>query len=330
MTSRSFTVGSTIFVIGLFKKVVIADHLGSYSDKLFAFTDAGNNVSTMEAWMAMLAYTFQLYFDFSGYSDMAIGLARMFGLVLPLNFFSPYKSFSPAEFWRRWHISLSRFFREYLYIPLGGNRHGQIRQYANLMTTMALCGLWHGASWTFALWGFLHGILLVVNHSWHRHAKGLKTFLLYRILGWVFTFGTVTLLWVLFRARSFGGAVRMYRAIFGMDGIGMPVRYAGSIPSFGGLLRFDGVIPHQIIESFPSLMFWLCCAAALAFLAPNTAQIMHRYRPALAIPVTRQNLRSFISYRANALWGTLTAILFMVALHFISVVGNIEFVYRFF
>src|SRR6516225_4328018 len=161
--------GLAIFAAGLFKKVVIADNLAQFASPAFAHLDAGGSITTSWAWLAILAYTLQIYFDFSGYSDMAIGLALLFGIRLPVNFRSPYKAFSIIEFWRRWHITLSRFLRDYLYIPLGGNRFGVGRRYLNLMLTMLLGGLWHGAGWTFLIWGGLHGLYLVVNHQWRDH-----------------------------------------------------------------------------------------------------------------------------------------------------------------
>ena len=158
--------GITIFALGLFKKVIIADNLSAFATPLFSEAMDGTILSFAEAWTAALSWTFQLYFDFSGYSDMAIGLALMFGIVLPVNFASPYKATSIIEFWRCWHITLSNFLRDYLYIPLGGNRNGQLARYRNLGLTMLLGGLWHGAGWTYVIWGGLHGLYLTINHLW--------------------------------------------------------------------------------------------------------------------------------------------------------------------
>ena len=160
-------VGITIFVIGLFKKVMLADEIGVYAKPVFDTAATGVELTALEAWCGALAYTLQLYFDFSGYSDMAIGLSRLFGVVLPLNFHSPYKAVNIIAFWRRWHMTLSRFLRDYLYIPLGGNRRGVARRYAALLITMVLGGLWHGAGWTFVLWGTLHGVYLVKSRVAH-------------------------------------------------------------------------------------------------------------------------------------------------------------------
>ncbi|HWX20987.1 MAG TPA: MBOAT family protein [Candidatus Binatia bacterium] len=163
---ENLAVGLGIFSIGLFKKVVIADGLSGHALKVFDAAAAGTAMSASDAWAGTLSYTFQIYFDFSGYSDMAIALARMFGITLPLNFNSPYKAVNIIEFWRRWHMTLSRFLRDYLYISLGGNRRGTWRRYLNLLVTMTIGGLWHGAAWTFVLWGLFHGACLALNHLW--------------------------------------------------------------------------------------------------------------------------------------------------------------------
>jgi alginate O-acetyltransferase complex protein AlgI len=158
--------GLSLFVIGLAKKVLLADNLAQWASPVFDSASAGLRPSSSSAWIAAMAYSLQLYFDFSGYSDMAIGLARLFGIRLPLNFNSPYKAANIIDFWRRWHMTLSRFLRDYLYIPLGGNRRGPCRRYLNLAVTMLLGGLWHGASWTFVIWGGLHALYLGINHAW--------------------------------------------------------------------------------------------------------------------------------------------------------------------
>ena len=160
--------GLALFSMGLFKKTVLADNVGRYADFLFSAAHRGDAIGTLDAWMGTIAYSFQIYFDFSGYSDMAVGLAFLFGFRLPMNFFSPYKAHNIIEFWRRWHISLSSFLRDYLYIRLGGSRHGFARTMAALMATMLLGGLWHGAGLQYLVWGGLHGLYLVLNHTWRR------------------------------------------------------------------------------------------------------------------------------------------------------------------
>lgn len=170
-SATDFAVGITIFCIGLAKKVLIADNLAPYASPLFS---GAASPSFLVAWGGVLAYTFQLYFDFSAYSDMAIGLSRLFGVKLPLNFNSPYKAVNISEFWRRWHMTLSRFLKDYLYIPLGGNRTGTIRRYRNLITVMLLGGLWHGAGCNFVIWGGLHGVYLIIHQGWRKLSELLN------------------------------------------------------------------------------------------------------------------------------------------------------------
>ncbi len=183
-------------------------------DPLYAQAAAGPP-SLAEAWAAAGTYMLQIYFDFSGYSDMAIGLGLMFGLRLPLNFAAPYRAASIREFWRRWHITLSRFLRDYLYIPLGGNRAGPDRQAVNVVATMLLGGLWHGAAWTFVAWGGLHGLALAVNSMWDRSGRRMP-----RLLGWALTTLFVLVGWVLFRSADFATAARVLAGLVGANGVG--------------------------------------------------------------------------------------------------------------
>ena len=213
--------GLAIFSFGLAKKLLIADPIGQYADLVFHGAHQGIAPGLYTAWFGVLAYTLQIYFDFSGYSDMAIGLSLCFGIRLPLNFNSPYKSINIIEFWRRWHISLSTFLRDYLYIPLGGNRKGPARRHINLFLTMLLGGLWHGAAWTFVIWGALHGAFLIVNHFWNslvRRGSSAKPGHLGKLLGWLLTFVCVMVAWVVFRAESTGAAMRIYEGMLGMNG----------------------------------------------------------------------------------------------------------------
>jgi alginate O-acetyltransferase complex protein AlgI len=220
--------GITLFVIGLTKKVLLADTIAQFANATFDTAAAGNLPSSAEAWTAALAYALQLYFDFSGYSDMAIGLALLFGIRLPINFASPYKACSIIDFWRRWHMTLSRFLRDYLYIPLGGSRHGQVRRYLNLIVTMLLGGLWHGAGWTFVVWGALHALYLLINHAWHalRGWTGLTgpSNVLTRLIGWATTFIAVLVAWVFFRAPDLRAAVFMLQAMSGFGSAATPGR----------------------------------------------------------------------------------------------------------
>lgn len=202
--SEDLAIGLTLFSFGLFKKLVLADNVGIRADGVFEYASA-LPPSAAEAWLGAVAYAFQIYFDFSGYSDMAIGLARMFGIRLPVNFDSPYKAKNIIEFWRCWHMTLSRFLRDYLYIPLGGSRVGPARRYINIMITMMLGGLWHGASWTFAAWGGLHGLYLVANHLWNRIRPPEPSARWQRVCSTVLTFIFVVIAWVPFRATDFAG-----------------------------------------------------------------------------------------------------------------------------
>ncbi len=216
--ATNFTIGLIIFIIGLFKKVFLADGIAPIATTVFGGAEHGGVPTLIDAWTGALAYTFEIYFDFSGYSDMAIGLSLLFNVRLPINFNSPYKSLSIIEFWKRWHISLSTFLRDYLYIPLGGNRRGRVRRFANLFVTMLIGGLWHGASWTFVAWGGLHGLYLMANHAW----RGLNPcpFPGHRGLGWLMTFLAVVVAWVFFRAESFSGALAVLSGMAGLNGPG--------------------------------------------------------------------------------------------------------------
>jgi len=206
--------GLVLFIIGLAKKVAIADTLAQLADPAFQLA-ATTDLSAAQAWVGGMAFTFQLYFDFSGYSDMAIGLALMFGLKLPINFNSPYQAVSCRDLWRRWHITLSRFLRDYLYVPLGGSRAGEVRQVGNVVLTMLLGGLWHGANWNCVAWGGLQGLGLAVNHVWDR--TGIK---LPRLLGWALTFFFFFLTLMVFHSPGFGAAGRFLLALTGAHGLG--------------------------------------------------------------------------------------------------------------
>jgi len=241
--------GLAIFAIGLVKKIIFADGISPYADAVFGPADAGLSPDFTEAWIGAVAYTLQLYFDFSGYSDMAIGLSWMFNIRLPFNFNSPYRATHISEFWRRWHISLSNFLRDYLYIGLGGNRHGDLRRHANLLTTMLLGGLWHGASWSFVLWGGLHGMYLVVHHGFRslvgaKRLDMLARHLPYRVAAWALTMLVVIAAWVFFRATTLPGALRILESMAGITGrtVGAGGKVhellwnAGLLPSTGLLL----------------------------------------------------------------------------------------------
>jgi alginate O-acetyltransferase complex protein AlgI len=218
--------GINIFTIGLAKKVLMADLIAHQVNASFAAADV-QGLALVPAWLAAFSYGWQIYFDFSGYSDMAIGLSRLFGVNLPLNFDSPYQSRSIIDFWRRWHMTLSRFLRDYLYFPLGGNRSGPVRRYVNLMVTMVLGGLWHGAGWHFALWGALHGAYLMVNHGWRAlvEALGLKGVppgigRVGSLLAWAITLLATIVAFVTFRANSLQTTKHVLGGMIGLYGTG--------------------------------------------------------------------------------------------------------------
>ena len=210
---RNIAMGLFIFSIGLFKKVVIADTFAVWATQGF---DVATTLNLFEAWATSLSYTFQLYFDFSGYTDMAIGLALLFNIKLPINFNSPYKATNIQDFWQRWHMTLSRFLKNYVYIPLGGNRKGAFRTHTNLMATFILGGLWHGAGWTFVFWGFLHGLALVIHRTWAKLGFRLWTW-----LAWLITFNFVNIAWVFFRAKEWGDAIKVLGGMFGLGDYGI-------------------------------------------------------------------------------------------------------------
>ncbi|SFD43003.1 D-alanyl-lipoteichoic acid acyltransferase DltB, MBOAT superfamily [Bosea sp. CRIB-10] len=218
--------GIMLLTIGLAKKVLIGDPLSEYANPVFAAAAAGEVVSMAQAWQGTLAFTFQIYFDFSGYTDMALGLALLFGIVLPQNFDVPYRATSLQDFWRRWHMTLSRFLRDYLYIPLGGSRHGLPLQLWALFATMALGGLWHGAGLNFVAWGAAHGVVLAIGVLWRRAGLPMP-----KLLGWALTFLFVAFCWVLFRATSFDAALAVYKGMLGFGPIGTGFKWRAFLPA---------------------------------------------------------------------------------------------------
>jgi D-alanyl-lipoteichoic acid acyltransferase DltB (MBOAT superfamily) len=251
-SSQTFSLALFIFAVGFAKKTLLADPLGEVADAGFD-SHAIHALAVLNAWMVVLAYTLQLYFDFSGYSDMAIGLALMFGVQFPWNFLSPYKCTGIAQFWRNWHITLSNFLRDYVYIPLGGSRVSKTRNALNLLLTMLIGGIWHGAGWTYILWGSLHGGALVINHRWSAAKKAMPA-----ILGWALTTGTVIAGWVLFRALTIADAGTMYATLLGRS---------------SAWIKFDG----GLVTALPYMLI----AILLSLIAPNTWQLSKRFRPNL-------------------------------------------------
>jgi D-alanyl-lipoteichoic acid acyltransferase DltB (MBOAT superfamily) len=225
--TKNITAGMYLFAIGLFKKVVIADTFAIWASYGYNHTIS---ISLMSAWITSLSYTFQLYFDFSGYTDMALAVALLFNIKLPINFNSPYKALSIQDFWRRWHMTLSRFLRDYIYIPLGGNRHGELRTYTNLFSVFLVGGLWHGASWMFVVWGALHGFAIVLHRAWQQSGRKMNT-----ILAWFITFNFINITWIFFRAKEWNDAVNILSGMFGLNGI----EKFSDVLEFGGLSTID-------------------------------------------------------------------------------------------
>ena len=338
LTKQNFAIGISIFAIGLFKKAVIADGIAAYATPAFAEVDSGNSLDLLAAWSGALAYTFQLYFDFSGYSDMAIGLARLFGIILPLNFYSPYKSTNIAEFWRRWHMTLSRFLRDYVYFSLGGNRGSKIARYRNLLATMLLGGIWHGAGWNFLIWGGLHGCYLVICHSFRDSSMFIQQYIptgLYRFLAWLITFIAVVIGWVFFRATTFEGSMLMLEGMAGVHGISIPQ---------GIFLRLDSTMQNMLTAAnivtntngavyFIKVWSWILVLLTTVLVLPNTQDLFSKYQGSLSsLSYLKQHsfwpLFSWVQQRnwqQNSLWAAIIAVAFGFGVLTLSQVS--EFLY---
>ena len=330
---QTVSVGMTTFFFGLFKKVIIADNLARYATPVFDAAAHQYVLSFLEAWEGALAYTLQIYFDFSGYSDMAIGLAYLFGIRIPLNFHSPYKSLNIIDFWRRWHISLSRFLREYLYIPLGGNRKGETRRFINIMITMLLGGLWHGASWTFVLWGGLHGVFLVINHLWlklkkrfgYRGQGGWAT----RLLSGAITFVAVTVAWVFFRADSATTAFNIIKSMTGLNGFALPEKYLIKFSPLATQLEQWGVSFHHMhFFQGSNEVVYIAVALLIVWFAPNVQQMMGSYVPYLNIMAKEKELPKpsrWLTWKPSYFWAAVCVICALVSILFLSRAS--EFIY---
>ena len=300
--------GCVIFILGLFKKTVLADSFGSYAGPAFAAAGS-TSLTFFESWGAALSYTLQIYFDFSGYCDMAIGLGLMIGVQLPMNFHSPYKARNIAEFWRRWHMTLSRFLRDYLYIPLGGNRRGPARQQINLMATMLLGGLWHGAGWTFVIWGGLHGLYLMVFHAWRRGVESagwgtLPTAVAAIVApaAWLATFLAVVVAWVFFRAADLPAAMSMLQGMAGQHGALLPDQIIGFVPALSHLAHGVGKVPYLAdgtVMGCVEMGLMLGVGMAIALGAPNLPQLANRWRYALVVPCGALALQAVVYGRAS-------------------------------
>lgn len=293
-------VGLTIFIIGLGKKILLADPMSAWANEGFGILAGGYALSPLDAWTALLAYTFQLYFDFSGYSDMAIGLGRMFGIKLPINFDAPLRAESMSDLWRRWHITLSRFLRDYLYIPLGGNRKGEARRFLNAFLTMFLGGIWHGAGWTYVAWGTLHGVFLMINHGWVALFGPGSNSVLSRMSGRTLTFLAWIVALVSFRSRTIDDAFAMYQSLIG-------ITPAEGYHLSGGALR------------------WVLLGFFITQLLPTTQQWMRNYEPALGRMVDGRTGPSWLAWRPSVGWGVVLGAVFFFCVPFLDVAG--QFIY---
>ena len=266
---KNIASGLFIFSIGLFKKVVIADAFAIWATVGF---DTATTLNLFEAWATSLFYTFQLYFDFSGYTDMAIGAALLFNIKLPINFNSPYKATNIQDFWRRWHITLSRFLKDYIYIPLGGNRKNEFRTYSNLMATFIIGGIWHGAGWTFLLWGFLHGFALVIHRVWTK--LGLK---LWTWVAWLITFTFINISWVFFRAKEWDDAVKVLKSMFSLNNVVLPNMLANRLPFLNDLgIKFGGLSEH--IKGNQLTPIWLISGFILILFFKNSIEKLNSFK----------------------------------------------------
>ena len=266
---KNIYLGIFIFSIGLFKKVVIADTFSIWASNGF---DVLEQLSLIEAWITSLSYTFQLYFDFSGYTDMAIGVALLFNIKLPLNFNSPYKATNIRDFWKRWHITLSRFLRDYVYIPIGGNKKGSFKMYCNLLATFLIGGMWHGAGWTFIFWGALHAMAIIFHRIWCNTGVNLN-----KLLAWFVTFNFINISWIFFRAEQWEDAIKVLKGMFGFSGVVLP-----SIFQNISFLQGNKIVIGEVFANFNSdteITLWLLIALFICLFFKNSNEIVSFYKP---------------------------------------------------
>lgn len=306
--AMSFAIGLSIFIAGLFKKLVLADNIAPFATAVFAASDGGANVTFVEAWGALVAFSFQMYFDFSGYSDMAIGLGLMFGIRLPINFRSPYQALSIREYWQRWHITLGRFLSDYVYIPLGGSRVPLPRNLANLMMLMFLSGMWHGAGLGFILWGLLNGFWLCCNVIMSRinQLLGFTTrSLIPAPIACIMTFLAVSFGWCFFKSTNFAGLVNMTETALGFNGLTLPASFAVDLGTFASTFEILGFTfsgpGHVAIGEWATLGVPLIIASfIIVWTLPNTNQLFLANDPEYNVEdqkalIWRPNLIGFVS-----------------------------------
>lgn len=301
-------VGLSLFLIGLCKKVLLADSVARYVADVYgtAFTKP-DQLNWFDAWLGTLAFALQIYFDFSGYSDMAIGLARLFGIKFPVNFNSPYQAASISQFWQRWHVTLTRFLREYVYFPLGGNRCSPARHVFNIMVTMLLSGIWHGAGWTFIIWGGLHGIYLVISHRWRKMTEHLAWAKghLYCGASVGLTFFAVLVAWVFFRAQDCASAMRMFSTMFGVHGLTIADEVTNPARGSGVFLRHVGFhfVDKAFSADYSTLFMMIALMMAIALALPNSQQLLASFTPALEPVKAPARLRLALDLRSGLCLG---------------------------
>lgn len=344
-----FSAGVTLFIFGLFKKTVLADGVALHISPIYDFAAAGGVITLLQAWLAAIGFTFQIYFDFSGYSDMASGISLLFGVKLPINFNSPLKAVSIIDFWARWHMTLTRFLTAYIYNPLAlslmrrraakglaspAGRNSELGAFFSVLAaptllTMLVSGIWHGAAYTFIAWGLLHGLYLVINHFWRQYGFRASGALrrLTDAMGFVLTFVAVTAAMVLFRAPSLSGAGEILLGLSGANGVSLPPTIAASLHmgEVAPMMLANGPVGSRaLLEAFA----WTGALAAIALLAPNTAQILSRYQPLLYGPERSARLAWVlpeIYWRPSLLWAIVIAV--AAAFAVIGVTANSEFLY---
>lgn len=324
--SRNLTIGCSIVAIGLFKKVVIADGFAMFATPVFDIALAGGDIYTLDAVAGMFSYAFQLYFDFSGYSDMAIGLACLFGIKLPVNFFSPYRALNISDFWRMWHATLSRFLRDYVYAGLGGFMCSPRRQRFNLFSTMFIGGVWHGAGWPFVVYGILHGTFVVVHQLWRIKVSGPMKLLNrkdYRMLAQVFTFLVVCLSLVVFRAETIAAAANVYGALLDWNGGGFVPGYLAQLQESNTVtisaLFLGGVSAEGVVFS--------CLVAALAvcWLMPSTYQLFRECDVCIDKPLAGRKPVLEFQWSMSRGWAVFIALLYFFSL--LNLTQKSEFLY---
>jgi alginate O-acetyltransferase complex protein AlgI len=353
---ESFAVGLTLLSFGLFKKVILADHVANIATPIYNQAASGVNISLLMAWVAAIGFTLQIYFDFSGYTDMALGLARLFGIRLPQNFNSPLQASSIIDFWLRWHMTLTRFLTAYIYNPLtlwltrrrmaGGRpllagHNTTLGAFLYLLMfpivlTMLISGLWHGAGYGFVVWGLLHGVYLTINHAWRlirpRFWSDQITYERFmQPMGWVLTFTSVAASMVFFRSSTITSAIDMISGLIGLNGIALPLVIYDYLGPLAGWLHHVGVtsLPPELWSGreFLIAVMWIVVLIFIALACPNTLEILAPYEPALGVKPPTADLRRgrLIKWNASLPWAILVS--FMAAIAILSIRGESEFLY---